>query len=125
MSKKEYLYIKSHKIPLYRGYFVIILSNSVDKLRKYLPDFDNKEIYAHSWYEKYRSKQGFIMVLNFDNAYREITHGVIAHEAMHLTNMIASLRGIEPDFNNDEHLAYLTEWIVDTVYKFIPKNKII
>ena len=82
----------------------------------------NIEIYAHSWFESYKGREGFIMILNFENDFRKITHGVIVHEAIHISNYIALERDIDPDFENDEPIAYLAEWITDEVYKFIKKS---
>lgn len=118
---EEYLYIKEINIPIYRGCFVIIITNSQTKLKKYLPDFPNEEIYAHSWCVKYKREQGFIMVLNFENDFRKIKHGVITHEVIHIAHFIAEYRAIDPSFTNDESIAYLAEWITDEVYKFIEK----
>ena len=118
----EYLHIKAVEVPIYRGYFVIILTNSQKKVVKYLPEFKGR-VYAHSWFATYRGQQGFYIVLNFDNEVRKIKHGVITHEAIHTAHFIATERGIEPDFSNDEAIAYLGEWITDSVYKFIQKHK--
>jgi len=122
---KEYLHIKATEIPLYRSKLIIVLTNSKDKLSKYLPDFalENDAIYGHAWMDNYKGFQGFYMILNFDNPYRDLKHGCIAHEAMHLVHYLAEERGFQSDFNNDEPLTYLIEWITDEAYKFINKHK--
>lgn len=121
---KEYIYLKEQLIPFYSGYFVIILTNSISKLEKYIPNVKkkNSEVYAHSFYESYKGHQGFILVLNFDNDVK-IKHGTITHEAYHIANFIGSERGFIADFDNDEPLAYLAGWITDECYKFINVNK--
>jgi len=101
---------------------VIILTNYRDKLCKYLPNFDNDEIYAHTLYDDFLGKKGYFIVLNFDNENRKITHGAIAHEADHVAGFVLYDRGITADFMNDEAHAYLVEWVVDEVYKFINKH---
>lgn len=47
----------------------------------------------------------------------KLSHGLIAHEVVHLVNMIMADRGFKPDFNNDEAQAYLTEWVTEQIYK--------
>ena len=42
--------------------------------------------------------------------------GTIAHEVMHVVCAICEYRGIEFRTENDEVLAYLTEWITKQIY---------
>ena len=120
---KEYLHVIDVDIPIYEGKLVIVLTNSIIKIQKYLPDFKRSDIYAHAWYDNYKGKAGYYMIFNFDNKGGKITHGTISHEAMHLTHYIADIRGFKPDFNNDEPLCYIIGWITDQAYKFINKKK--
>lgn len=115
----SYLHIKSKTIPFYRGSIVVIISDSKDEIQKIIPEYENDHPYAHSWFYNFNGAQGFYMILNFDNKYRKIFHGTIAHEAAHLANMICKERGIKLDTDNDEAYAYLVEWIIDEVYKII------
>lgn len=117
-QQSAYLHKKEFEIPLYRGKFVVILTNDVSFLQKYIPQFEHKEVYAHSWLINWKGKQGFVMILNFDSNTRKIYHGVITHEALHVVHFIAQCRGMVPDFENDEHLSYLSEWVSDKVYSF-------
>lgn len=117
-NKKEYLHMKSYEIPIYRGSLVVILTNSKARLQKHLPAFDRDVIYAHSWFDNFKGRQGFFVIFNFDSEYRKITHGAVTHESLHITHFIASRRGLMADFDNDESLAYLSEWISDKMYEF-------
>jgi hypothetical protein len=63
-----------------------------------------------------------VIVLNFWEPTANITHGIIAHEAIHAVNYIAEYAGMQHDIVNDEPFAYLTEWVVDQVYKSVDKN---
>lgn len=119
---KKYTYIKEHEIPLYRGVLVIIISNDHESIRASVKSFKSTEPYAHTHLDNWGDKQGFITIFNFNNPYRKITHGVIAHEALHVSNFLASERGIKASNNNDEPMAYLTEWVVDRIYEFINKQ---
>lgn len=118
----KYTHKKVIDIPIYEGKFVIILSNDPNGIKKILPSYDRENIYAHTWYTKYKKHQGYFVVLNFDNKYNKITHGTIAHEAQHCVNILADIRGFIPDFENDEPTTYLLGWFVDEIYKFVKEK---
>ncbi len=122
---KAYLKITHFKVPLYGGNLVIILTNSTKKIKKYIPNFEDNDIYAHSYYHTFKNKQGFFVILNFNNKYRKMDHGTITHEAIHNSHFILQCIGGKSDFNDDEPEAYLAEWITDKVYKYIKKNKLV
>jgi len=122
--KADYIKIKALEVPLYRGKFIIVLTNSTTELKKHLPEFERPLVYAHSWAENYKGHIGYYMILNFENKHRHITHGCITHEALHIANFIASDRGIQASFSNDEPITYLAEWITDETYKFIKANNL-
>lgn len=111
-------------IPIYSGCLIIINSNSKERVSKNITDWvkDKNDIYASAWHTNYNGYDGYAVILNFQNENNKITHGAIAHEALHLTNYLADLRGIIADFNNDEPLTYLLAWIVDQIYIFIEEN---
>lgn len=115
--------IKALNIPLYRGKFIIIITDSTKKVKKYIPSFPDDFIYASSYYANYKKQQGFYIILNFKSPYRKIKHGIIAHEAVHTAHFIMKDRGIIDSFDNDEANAYLVEWVTDQIYKFIKKTK--
>jgi hypothetical protein len=115
---ESYLHLNAKDIPLFRGKLVLIISNDTEKVKKYLPNFGDRNVYAHTCYYDWKGYGSFFIVLNFDNDYRKLYHGTVTHESIHAANMIANDRGVIADFNNDEPLAYLSEWIADEVYKF-------
>lgn len=116
--------IKAINVPLYRGELVIIITNSVKHLKKYIPDWTDKEIYASTYYALYKDKtQGYYIILNFKSPYRKIQHGTIAHESVHAAHFIMKHRGLTVDIDNDEAEAYLVEWITDQVYKVVGQTK--
>lgn len=116
-----YIRFKALDIPIYRGKFIIIVSNDANKVKKYLPEFRDKSPYAHTWQINWNGNQGFAVVFNFENEHRPIFNGTIAHEALHVVDFILEDRGVQPDFINDEPSAYLLEWIVDEIYRFCEK----
>ena len=121
---KKYLTKKEIKIPIYTGSLVLIESNSNKKISKELDFFDNEEIYAHSIMFNNKGRTGYGIVFNFKNKDSNITHGVIAHEAYHITSFIAEEHGVMWDPENDEPLAYLINWIVDQIYIFVKENNL-
>lgn len=119
---KKYLLNKAIEIPLYGGYLVIVLSNSRKKVKKFLPSFDRSEVYAHAWADNYNGQQGYYVILNFDSEFSRLDPGAIAHEATHISSYLFDIRGMKPDFNNDEPQCYLIQWVVNEVFKFIHEN---
>lgn len=113
------------KVPLYRGYFHIVLTDSVkDYNSNYNDDYisESDYIFGHSIFTEEvdsDSNDGcYVMVLNLW-ADKRITHGIIAHEALHITNFILNHVGSNFDDDNHEHYAYLLEWVVGVVYDFL------
>lgn len=112
----RYLHKAESLIPIYGGTFILFLTNSAEMLKEYVPDFADDQVYAHALYRDWDDKDRFMMVLNFDKV---IHPGAIAHEALHVAHNIASCRDILPDYENDEPIAYLVEWVTDEVYAII------
>jgi hypothetical protein len=112
------------EIPLYRGILSLIISDNIKEIQTIIPEFDSEEIYAHAYYHKYKEKQCFSVIININNAGKKIKYGTIAHESVHICNMIFELRDIKIEFENDEPQAYLVEWVVDTVMKWLEDAKI-
>lgn len=63
----------------------------------------------------------FYITLNPNNPEFKLTHGVIAHEALHIVNLIFDRLDVFYSFDNDEHAAYLLMWIVDVVHEYYEK----
>lgn len=115
--------IKHATIPLYRGSLVVLLTDSVQEIQKHCPEFSNQNVYAHAVNASFDGVDGYFVILNTKSKNRPITHGVITHESIHVVNMLALNRGIEPDLNNDEPMAYLAEWVCDFVYSALQDAK--
>lgn len=119
---EDYIHFKAIKIPLYPGKLVIVLSNSCEKVKELLPAFDRSFFFASTWPSAYKGKKAYFIVINFHNGFDKVTHGTIAHECVHATNMVLDDVGIHADLVNDEAQAYLLTWMVDQVHKFAEKN---
>ena len=114
-----YLYKKVIEVPLYRGKFIILLTNSVKKASKYVPSLSNEEdIFAFASTGIYRKGTAFFMILNLTHE-EKLTPGIIAHESVHVASYVSTRAGIEADFDNDEPLTYLVGWITNEAHKFI------
>lgn len=110
------------EFPLYKGKFVIILTNDEDKILKYLPEHEGQDLYAHTYFTTWKGEDALIVILNPDNTHDKITAGVVAHEATHVATALMALRGITVDAKSDEPMAYLVEWVVDEVVKFMDRH---
>jgi len=116
---KTYHYTKVSSIPIYHGVFIWMLSNDNKKIEKRIKNFD-EEPFAHCLELSWSNKYGVCILLNFNNNYgAKISYGTIAHEAVHAASFILDSRGVVPDFNNDEPQAYLVEYIVNEIIKFV------
>jgi hypothetical protein len=122
----SYFKLKEVDIPIYRGTLVIIFTDDPEKLKKEIDDNSFSipaSIYCHAMYAEKDERHGFIAIFNFKNKGRPVTHGAIAHEAVHIANFMFDSRGMVPDQKNDEAFSYFTEWVVDQVYTFAKECK--
>lgn len=105
---------KKYKIPLYSGELIISsFKNIKDAELKYgLENVDGMDAFT---FKKLNEKgvRDFYMVFD-ENP--KIPY--IAHEAVHITNMVFDNSCIELDIVNDEPYAYFLEWVVQTCLIF-------
>jgi len=118
MTKERYCHHHAVEIPIYRGVFVVLVSNCIKKAKELIEDLEiERAVYAHSsWPYDWNDREAFVLLLNMDGP-EPITHATITHEATHIANGILSERGAKPSFNNDEPFAYLVEWVANEIYK--------
>jgi hypothetical protein len=115
---------KSIKVPLYSGYFDIIVMDETNKFDNlYLDKFNREEVFGHSIQTRLIKTKitHFVMVLNFNSNY-PITHGIISHESLHITSFILDHIGQDFYHNNHEDFSYLIQWITDQVYIFLEQK---
>jgi len=117
--------IKVMDMPIYRGRFIILLTNQTSQVKKHFPFFPNEsdEPYACTLHGSYEDIESFAIVLNPWNNTSSITDGCVAHECLHLVNYIFANRNINYDLDNDEPAAYLINWLVDQTYSFLRETK--
>ena len=61
-----------------------------------------------------------VSIIRFMNLDKEnIPHGLISHEALHITSYILKRVGIDFNFETEEAYAYFLNYIVDNIYSTI------
>ncbi len=120
---KKYLHFKQVQVPIYKGKLLIVLTNDTEGLNRKMGFNYSGDTFAFAIRTGYKGYQSYLVALNFDNDFAKITHGIIAHEAVHIANFIQEYVGVVPTFDNDEPSAYLTQWVVDEIYKMMSKYK--
>ena len=109
------------KVPIYIGDLLMLQTNKFEKVNKsYNSNFtkeDNKMYDAVVFKDSKKHINQYIVVLRKDANY-----AVIAHETVHLVNVIFKDHGIKLDLDNDEPQAYLTGWLFDQIYNFLNKK---
>ena len=119
---KNYFLQKLSNVPIYKGKLLIIFSNDIHRANKRLNKFfseDEEEIFAHAGRSGLNGYKTYVVIINFHSRLGEITHGIITHESIHAANFILDDCDVVPDYDNDEPLTYLAEWITDKIYDFI------
>lgn len=117
----------SVKVPLYVGYLDIIIGDDKKEYNKiYKGKFGKHNVFAHaiSTDSKLDDYRHYVVVLNPNCETTNITYGIIAHEALHITGFIMNKVGLLYHPDNDEAFTYMLEWVVDEIHKFLKENKI-
>lgn len=106
---------KEIQIPIYGGKLMIHITNS-KKVASKIAGQKQYDVFA---FHIRNNHEHYHIVLNPEHPKAEITYGVIAHECTHAALTLFKSRGIHPDVENQEPLAYMIEWLVDQVVKFM------
>lgn len=119
-------YKQIHRLPMYSSFlFQVIISDDIEKINKHL-GFDEEEYYAVCYKTAHNCKngncnKGITVVLNPNCRDNKITAGIIAHECVHVKNMVFQAIGYKPKRSNDEAEAYFVEYLVNYVNDFYMK----
>ena len=111
------------KIPIYFGFLHIVFAKDFVKACKKLKINTEGHDVNHwgAFCNRYTSKKGF---LHYQVLFKpKVSATIIAHETVHLVNMIFDDRHMQLDIKNDEAQAYLTGWVTDQIYKTKDKSK--
>lgn len=104
-------------IPIYGGSFTI---HATDNFEKTLSSIGYEGELICDAATVFDTSRNFDLVFWADR----IQHGLIAHEAFHLTMRIMSHINKPYDLHNDEPEAYLIQFIITEIYKFLKANNI-
>lgn len=107
---------KSVTIPLYGARFVLVVADDVTAARACY----DKEFGTHDEPDDASEALTFVTWPHggiFLPRNGKLSHGIIGHEVMHLTNFLMSRVGATPDLHNTEPHCYLCQWITDHVYR--------
>lgn len=110
------------KIPIYTRRLIFILTKDFEKTGKDLNiTFDNevKTCQGLAFEADYKG-QGAYYIFVKEKSYFDWS--VIAHEALHVTNMIMKRACIPANNDNDEAHCYLLGWIVDEIHTHISRE---
>lgn len=107
------------KIPIYYGDLIIYQVNKDEE--SFIPkDYQLDNSNAYSAYCKFKLVNGYNKCII---VFKEVSHEIIAHEALHITNGILKHAGVFSDFDNDEPQAYLLGWVVKQIYNTVKLNE--
>lgn len=101
-------------IPIYRGYLFIHIGRPSEQTQKKY----NLQIEADHLAAVHELDEDILVWFSRD--YFEAS--IAAHEAIHIKNIVFEQIGAKLDYQNDEHEAYFTEWVVETIEKVFKKH---
>lgn len=120
-------YKKTINIPMYKGKLGLLITDSPKMVRSVTnyQDFNDTHVVANTIFGhtvENKEKLWCVWVcLNPNN--NTLKAGYVAHEAVHVANMVFEKLDINYDKQNDEHHAYFVEWIVGKLWKEVKKYK--
>lgn len=111
-------------IPIYTRKLVFVLSDNPEEEAKKLNlvfDDDKKffDCRGVAFFSTYKNRDAYFIFVRD----RLVTPwDTIAHEVLHITNMIMSRAGVEASNTNDEAHCYLLGWIIHQIHIHIMKE---
>ena len=108
--------VETVEIPIYYGNLIIIISNNYKEVAAKYDLKENVDNYGAFVWGK-RNENGIMEF--FVCVDEQVENHLIAHEVVHLVNMIFIEKGIELDRHNDQPQAYLTGWVFREIEKFL------
>lgn len=112
------------ELPLYQGVFVLHMVDDIEALDKeYKLELRNDAEFDAVTFTAPESNNNWF---GFHIAFltKETSPGIIAHECLHVLNLIFDRVGIRYDQYNDEPAAYLMKWLVNNVHVFFSGSKL-
>lgn len=120
--------IKRFVTPLYGSVFFVIIYDTDQEIKDYLKRKKitlsvNPSYFDGGVFENENEGVFCLMLKSYVHKKKQYpTPGIIAHEALHLMNLIFSDINSRVDQSNDEPQAYLLGWIVDNIHELNNKH---
>ena len=112
--------VRKIKIPIYFGVLEVVVAKNLRKAlikhKEPLNGFKPENYDAFVW-DDLSSGLAVYKVYIKPTA----NHKTVAHEALHIVNLLFNNIGAKPDLNNDEPQAYLLGWVVEQIHKTLKK----
>jgi len=112
--------VRKIKIPIYFGVLEVVvaknLRKALNKNKEPLNGFKPENYDAFVW-DDLSSGLAVYKVYIKPTA----NHKTVAHEALHVVNLLFNNIGAKPDLNNDEPQAYLLGWVVEQIHNTLKK----
>ena len=108
--------------PIYGIDVEIFYNKNLKYIKKKVPEYifaavkDSKRTAQAAVFDTVDSNNIIVVFFKNCEGNKELDHGVIAHEMLHVTNRIMEKIGVEADNLNDEAYAYLLKFIIDVFY---------
>ena len=111
--------IKKFKCPLYGFKFHFFLGLTEDEVNQYLRERKSDEIELDGCFGTCWQDKDHIFIWLKEEPKKKTLVARLHHEVGHATNYVAKARGIKLCPDNDEALAYLSQWIFEKCIKLI------
>lgn len=105
--------MKKLPIPIYRGNLFIHIGRPSDLLQKK----HSLEIAPDHIAAVHELDEGILVWFE----QKEFNAAIVAHESIHIKNIVFEQVGAKHDFQNDEHEAYFVEFLVEEIEKVYKK----
>lgn len=113
------------QIPIYPGLLALcVTSNAEDLYSEFTKEsvdatgiLERASIHAHTLVLDCDDEICYTVLLNLDDELYPITPGDIAHEALHVVNLVFDHTKISYSLDEDEHAAYFIKYIVDSIHQ--------
>jgi len=113
--------ITTIELPIYNLDIVFIIQDNWEScIKKFKLDLDSSYLEAHAVttvHKEYKEKHEIFLLLKP----KYLDYNTLCHELMHLVMYICDLKGIRPEQDNDEPLAYLQGYLAEELFKFRDK----
>ena len=94
----------------------------------FLPNWTREDLIKTFRIDTYEADQGMAFSHNgaifiWLKEFSEKNLGFLVHEVTHATNILFKERGIKATQGNDEHQAYMNQFVFDNCYKFLKRTR--